>query len=92
MTKWKLKTGLELRNLIQNGNCSKENCKTTLLEIIKEYNKIQEELELEEWFFDGEIESINDDIEMEAFDEDTVNYHLRDFYDYCDELKVFIEL
>lgn len=40
----------------------------------------------------SEIESVNDDIECQAFDEDSVNYHLNNLYDECDFRKVWIEL
>lgn len=40
----------------------------------------------------SEIESVSDDIECQAFDEDSVNYHLESLYDECDYRKVWIEL
>lgn len=39
-----------------------------------------------------EIQNVSDDLECEAFDEDSVNVHLDDFYYQCDARKVWIEL
>jgi len=92
MTNWKMKTGSHLRELIQSEDESEANCKLILEEIIKEYNNIQKTLKLDYDIFESTIEDIQGDIEFEAFDVDTVNYHMSDLYDWCDTLKVWIEL
>ena len=91
MAAWRMKTGEYLRTLIQSDDESESNCKLILEEIIKVYGNIQKALKLDEDEFESTIESIQDDIECECFDTDTVNYHMNDLYDWCDTLKVWIK-
>ena len=81
-----LPNGSKLRELIEN-----EDHKAVLEEIITSYKLIASHFEEDEEDI-YEIDSINDDIECEAFDEDSVNYHLEGLYDYCDSRRVWVEL
>lgn len=92
MANWKMTTGENLRMLIESNDESESNCKLILEEIIKEYGKIQKFLKLDTDIFEFTIESIQCDIYCECFDTDTVNYHMRYLYDWCDTLKVWIKL
>ena len=40
----------------------------------------------------SEICQVEDDLEVEAFDEDSVNMHLEDFWDACDARRVWVAL
>lgn len=84
--KWKftLPNGKALRQAIED-----EDSETILREIIKAYEWMAETLEEDNT---NEIASVTDDLECEAFDEDSVNYHLDGLYDYCDARKVWVEL
>ena len=85
MSKWKytLPNSKELRQAIED-----EDSDTIYKEILKSY----------EWaesvFHDTfhEIQDVQDDLEVEAFDEDSVNMHLQDLWDYMDMRKVWVEL
>lgn len=92
MANWIMRTGATLRALIESEDESEQNCKLILEEMAKEYSKIQLKLKLDDDVFSIEIDSLNEDMEIEMFDTDTVNCHLRAFYDICNELKVWIEM
>lgn len=86
MPKWKytLPNSKELRQAIEN-----EDSDTILREIINAYKWMETQFQEDN---SSEISSIEDDIECQAFDEDSVNYHLEGLYDICDERKVWIEI
>lgn len=86
MAKWKfnLPNSNTLRQAIED-----EDSDAILREIVKAYKWIAETFDED---MTAEIESVNDDIECQAFDEDSVNYHLNNLYDECDDRKVWIEL
>ena len=76
----------EIRTLID----SEDDNKALLEEIIEAYKLIGRHFGDDEEDIEMCIESVQEDIELEAFDDESVNYHLNDFYDYCDERKVWI--
>lgn len=88
MANWKftLPNSAKIKNLIA---CEDNNAEL-LKEIIEAYKSIWNHFGEEE--DESILESIQEDIELEAFDEDSVNWHLHELYDYCDERKVWIAL
>lgn len=88
MANWKftLPNSAKIRNLIASEDDNAE----LLKEIIEAYKSIWNHFGEEE--DESILESIQEDIELEAFDEDSVNWHLHGLYDYCDERKVWIAL
>lgn len=86
MSEWKynLPNGKALRQAIED-----EDSDAIYREIIEGYKWLETTLREDN---SCEIMSVEDDLECEAFDEDSVNYHLSDFYDYCDARKVWVEL
>lgn len=94
MSKWnyKLALGFKLRELINNDDNPEDNCQEMLNTLLKCYVDIQKKLEVDEYWFDNEKEELQDDIDCAAFDEETVNYHLNNFYDTCDQLRVWVGL
>lgn len=86
MAKWKynLPNSSTLRQAIED-----EDSDAILRQIVEGYKWMAKTFDED---MTSEIESVNDDIECQAFDEDSVNYHLNDFYDECDCRKVWIEL
>ena len=91
MANWKMETAATLKTLIHSEDESEQNCKLILEEIAKEYIRIQSVLNLDEDIFEFELDSLNEDMELETFDIDTVDCHLRTFYDVCDEFKVWVK-
>lgn len=92
MAKWKhtLLNGKELKELISSGDTSEENCEQILTMLIIAYKEIKIFLKLDEYWLDNEVNEVQDDIDCAAFDEETVDYHLQNFYDTCDQLKVWV--
>lgn len=88
MSEWKftLPNSKELRQAIED-----EAYETILNEIIKGYQWIEQRRD-EDCIIDSYIEEIQFDIDCGAFDEETVNSHLEDFYDFCDSRRVWIEI
>ena len=86
MAKWKynLPNSSTLRQAVED-----ENSEEILKQIVEGYKWMAKTFDED---MTSEIESVNDDIECQAFDEDSVNYHLNAFYDECDCRKVWIEL
>ena len=82
--------GLKLRELINSNDTSEENCKNILKQLIKCYQEIQHKIKLDEYWFDEETDMLQEDIDCAAFDEEAVNYHLNNFYDICDILKIWV--
>ena len=106
MNKWKYKLeshGRKLRELLD-----KDDTITTILEIynqmevcLKSLLKMLDPRDLEEWKYD--IESMIEDIQMACPDiedseliyndeEAILNRHMKDFYDLCDSMRVWIGL
>lgn len=86
MSKWKytLPNSKELRKAIED-----EDSDAIFREIINAYKWMETHLGEDNSF---EINHVEDDIEVEAFDEDSVNMHLEDFWDACDARRVWVEL
>ena len=86
MSKWKftLPNSKALRQAIED-----EDSDAILRQIVIAYEELSKILEED---MTSEIESVRDDIECQAFDEDSVNYQLSNLYDICDARKVWIEL
>lgn len=106
MKKWKYKLefeGIKLRELL-----NKDDTITTIVELynqmevcLKSIQKMLVPRDSEEWRYD--IESMIEDIQMSCPDiedpeliyndeEAKLNRHLRDFYDLCDNIRVWIGL
>lgn len=84
--KFTLPNSKELRQAVED-----ENGEVVLNEIVKGYEHLSKRFGDDEYFNEC-IQSVKDDIECGAFDEDSANYHLTQFYDECDDRKVWIEL
>lgn len=86
MSKWKftLPNSKDFRRAVAD-----EAYETVLNEIIKGYGHIQTRTGED---MSSEIKSVEEDIEFQAFDEDSVNYHLENFYTDCDIRGVWIEI
>lgn len=86
MAKWKynLPNSSTLRQAVED-----ENSEEILKQIVEAYKWMAKTFDED---MTSEIEIVNDDIECQAFDEDSVNYHLNDLYDECDCRKVWVEL
>ena len=84
--KWKftLPNSKALRKAIED-----EDSDNILREIVKAYEWMSTALNED---MTAEIENVTDDIECQAFDEDSVNYHLGDFFDICDARGVWVEV
>lgn len=83
--RWKhtLPNSKALRDAIEEEDGSK-----VLTEIVNAYKWIESTFRED---MSMEIANVTDDIECEAFDEDSANYHLESLYDECDARKVWIE-
>lgn len=94
MAEWKYKSvnGYKLRELIQTGDESETNCEAILKHLIKCYQEIQKCMKMDEYWFDNEVDELQDDIDCAAFDTETVNFHLSNFYDTCDQLRVWVSI
>lgn len=97
MANWKftLPNSAKIRNLIESKDSTPwrgwESINKSLLEeIIEAYKSIWNHFGEEE--DESILESIQEDIELEAFDDDCINNCLAELYDYCDERKVWIAL
>lgn len=88
MSKWKftLPNGVALRQAIMD-----EDCNTVYQELIKGYEWIEQRVD-DDYTIDALIEEVKWDLDCQAFDEDSVNAHLNTFYDYCNEMGVWIPL
>lgn len=86
MSKWKfnLPNSNALRQAIED-----EDSETILKQIVEAYKWIAETFNED---MTSEIDSVQNDIECQAFDEESIDYHLNDLYDECDYRKVWIEL
>jgi hypothetical protein len=86
MSKWKytLPNSKELRKAIEDEDSDK-----IFREIINAYKWMETHFGEDNSF---EIRHVEDDLEVEAFDEDIVNMHLEDFWDACDARRVWVEL
>lgn len=84
--KWKftLPNSQELRKAIKD-----EDSDAILREIIKAYGWMESLFGEDNSF---EIRRVRDDIECQAFDEDTVNMHLDEFWSACDNRRVWVEI
>ena len=85
MNKWKytLPNSKALRQAIED-----EESELIYREILKAYEWA--ESVFHDTFY--EIQNVQDDLEVEAFDEDSVNMHLEDLWDYLDMRRVWVEL
>lgn len=85
MKKWEyiLPNAQDLRKAIDDDNAV-----GVLFQVIKAY----------EWAADmfgeeiSEAEYVREELELEALDEDSVNMHLDNFWDYCDRNRIWVEL
>lgn len=86
MSKWKytLPNSKELRKAIED-----EDSDAIFREIINAYKWMETHFSENNSF---EINHVEDDLKVEAFDEDSVNMHLEDFWDACDARRVWVEL
>lgn len=86
MGKWNytLPNSKELRKAIED-----EDSDAIFREIIKAYKWMETRFGEDNFF---EINYVEDDLEVEAFDEDSVNMHLEDFWDACDARRVWVAL
>lgn len=86
MSKWKytLPNSKELRKAIED-----EDGDAIFREIINAYKWMETHFGEDNF---SEICQVEDDLEVEAFDDDSVNMHLEDFWDACDVRKVWVEL
>ena len=86
MSKWNctLPNSKELRKAIED-----EDSDAIFREIINAYKWMETRFGEDN---SSEICQVEDDLEVEAFDEDSVNMHLEDFWDACDVRKVWVEL
>lgn len=87
-----LLNGKHLRSLINDGDGSEDNIKSILETLIKAYRYIGRHFGDTEEDITYDTQDIQDDIDMQCFDVETVDYHLQDLYDYCDELNVWVGL
>ena len=90
--KWKyqLKSGVDLRKAIDNGDA--EAVREALIDCWKEINSL-----MPDDFTDDELESKVEDLQWLDTDdeeefEENVDYELSDFYDFCDAFKVWVPL
>lgn len=88
MNKWKftLPNSKALRQAIAD-----EDSDAVYREIIKAYEWISQRFD-DDYIIDSLIEEVQWDLDCQAFDEDSVNAHLDNFYQYCDARRVWIEL
>lgn len=86
MNKWKYNypASKELRQAIED-----EDSDLIYREIIKAYKWAEEYFAEEN---DIEISEVEDDLECQAFDEDSVNMHLEDLWNYFDARRVWVEV
>lgn len=86
MNKWKytLPNSKALRQAIED-----EDSDLIYREIIKAYKWAEEHFAEDNRI---EISEVEDDLEFEAFDEDSVNMHLENLWNYCDARRIWVEL
>ena len=86
--KWKftLPNSKELRQAIE-----KEDSDAVYRELIKAYNWIAQRVD-DDYTIDSLVDNLEWDLDCQAFDEESVDAHLSEFYDYCDYRKVWIEI
>ena len=85
--KWKftLPNSKELRQAIED-----EDGEQVLKELISAYEWIA--IHMDDYAIDALIEDVQWDLDCQAFDEESVDSHLEDFYNYCDNRGVWVEL
>lgn len=83
---WKIKLehGTALRKAIED-----EDPNEILSILVEAYKYLEKKLKLD---LSRYIEDVIMEIECEAFDDETVDYHLGEFYSFCDAQKVWVEL
>lgn len=88
MANWKftLPNSSELRQAIEN-----EDSDAIYREILKAYEWISQRFD-DDYTIDSLMEEVQWDLDCQAFDEESVNSHLEELYNYCDARKVWIEL
>ena len=86
MSKWNynLPNSKELRQAIED-----EESELIYKEILKAYEWMETHFGEDN---SSEILQVEDDLEVEAFDDDSVNMHLEDFWDACDARRVWVAL
>ena len=101
MARWRytLKTGKELREVLQEDNCEK-----TLNVLDKCWREIYDALpdEYDEDDLANDLANIENELDnvenYESYDmtyedvEDNINYLLSEFYDFCDNMRIWVEL
>lgn len=89
--KYKCRNGIKLRAAI-----CKDDTVSVLLALIDCYNEIASNYYTDDDDFAEEcadyIEEINDLFKYGTFEDDDVDYELNEFYDFCDNLNIWIEL
>ena len=86
MAKWNytLKNGIQLREAIHEYDAAR------VLEELKVcYKELLKAKQIDEYDYDGYVNQI-DEYDEDDIDEFTADYELREFYDLCDNLKIWV--
>lgn len=88
MSKWKftLPNSKELRYAI-----GIEDCDAIYRQIIEAWKWLASTRD-DDYTIDSYLDDVEFDLECQAFDEESVDSHLSNLYDYCDENGVWIEI
>lgn len=88
MKEWKftLPNSNALREAIEN-----EDAAAVYDELSKAYEWISQRFD-DDYIIDQLVDDLQYDLECQAFDEESVNSHLNEFYNYCDDRRVWIEI
>ena len=88
MARWKyvLKCGKELRKVIEEGSCNR-----TLSIIEKAYKELLEANLIDEESYEWYTDEFNV-YDVDDLDDDDINYELRELYDLCDSIGVWIPI
>lgn len=93
MRRWKYKCigGTQLREAIRNDDTV-----GVLKALIDCYNEISINYNTDDIFFvddcDTYVDEIDELLENDSIEDDDVNYELNAFYNFCDNMKIWVEL